>query len=77
MTANEYQRSLRSIIVAFALASNQRRPIWKCLADYSRAQSSRLAEFGGRGMSFASSHQREHDFGYGDEADDERDDGDG
>ena len=79
-----------------------------------RAQSSRLAEFGGRGMSFnicrgtlgslvhrdkeclvarelcfavdlrpasvwhgLMIHQREHDFGYGDKADRERDNGDG
>jgi hypothetical protein len=41
-------------------------------------QSSRLAEFDGRGMeSGASSHQREQDFDYSDKADGERDNGDG
>jgi hypothetical protein len=50
------------------------------------AQSSRLAELGGLGMSFnicrgslgtASSQQREQNFSYGDKADRERDSGDG
>jgi hypothetical protein len=62
-----------------------RAEIWR-IAGSSRAQSSRLAEFGGLGMSFnicrgtlgtASSHQREQNFGYGDKADRERDSGDG
>jgi hypothetical protein len=62
-----------------------RAEIWR-IAGSSRDQSSRLAEFGGLGMSFnicrgtlgtASSHQREQNFGYGDKADRECDSGDG